>query len=151
MKLSPTATILLVEDDANDVFLMQRAFAGSQISNPIQVAANGQEAVDYMAGAGKFADRTQYPIPSLIFLDLKLPYRSGFEVLEWIRSQPSLDASVVVILTSSSEERDIKQAYKLGACSFLIKPPTPQMLLELMVSLREYWIKHNEFTIPSRG
>jgi len=148
MKFSPNATILLVEDDPNDVFLMKRALKGSEIRNPLQLATNGQEAIDYLSGAGKFANRTEFPLPDLVFLDLKLPYKSGFEVLEWIRSQPALDTMVVVILTSSSEERDIEKGYKLGARSFLIKPPTPRMLLDLMVSLKEYWMKHNEFATP---
>ncbi len=148
MKIGPNATILLVEDDPNDVFLLKRALKGTQIGNPLQIVTNGQEALDYLSGAAKYADRVQYPIPSLIFLDLKLPYKNGFEVLQWIRNEPTLDSSVVVILTSSSEERDIEKAYKLGARSFLIKPPIPQMLLDLMQSLKDYWMKHNEFPAP---
>jgi len=150
MKMHPNATILLVEDDPNDVFLMKRAMKGATITNPLKVAENGQEAIDYLAGTGKYADRTEYPIPSLIFLDLKLPYKSGFEVLSWIRGQESLDSTLVVVLTSSSEERDIKETYRLGARSFLVKPPTPTMLLELMVSLKDYWMTHNEFTAPEQ-
>lgn len=151
MKLSPSATILLVEDDPNDVFLMRRAMKGAEIGNPLQVASDGQEAFNYLAGADKFADRALFPIPSLVFLDLKLPYKNGFELLQWIRGESALDTSIVVILTSSSEERDIDKAYKLGAHSFLIKPPTQDMLAELMLSLKEFWFKHNEFTPPPRG
>lgn len=148
MKITPNATILLVEDDENDVFLMKRAMKGTQIANPLQIATNGQEALDYMMGTGKFTDRSQFPLPSLVFLDLKLPYKNGFEVLQGIRNEPSLNSIIVVVLTSSSEERDIQKAYGLGTHSFLIKPPTPQMLLELMQSLKDYWMKHNEFTTP---
>ena len=151
MKLNSNATILLVEDEPSDVFLMKRAMKSAQISNPLQVARDGQEAIDYLSGIDKFSDRTQFPIPSIIFLDLKLPYKNGFEVLTWIRSQPHLDLSLVMVLTSSSEERDIAQSYKLGARTFLVKPPNPAMLLELMVSLKDYWIKHNEFTLPNEG
>jgi CheY-like chemotaxis protein len=148
MKLSSNATILLVEDDPNDVFLMKRAMKGAQITNPLQVAVDGQETFNYLAGVDKFADRTQFPLPSIIFLDLKLPYKSGFELLQWIRGESSLDACIVVVLTSSSEERDIEKAYKLGAHSFLTKPPTQAMLSELMLLLKDYWLKHNEFTPP---
>jgi CheY-like chemotaxis protein len=148
MKLSPSATILLVEDDPNDVFLMKRAMKGAAINNPLQVATDGQEAFNYLAGIDKFADRTQFPVPSLVFLDLKLPYKNGFELLQWVRSESSLDSSVVVILTSSSEERDIDKAYKLGAHSFLIKPPNQEMLSGLMLALKNYWMKHNEFLSP---
>ena len=148
MKLNPNATILLVEDEPSDVFLMKRALKGAQIPNPLQVANNGQEAINYLSGVGNYADRAKFPIPSIIFLDLKLPYKNGFEVLEWIRSQTHLDQTLVMVLTSSSEERDISQCYKLGARTFLVKPPNPTMLLELMLSLKDYWIKHNEFTMP---
>ena len=148
MRLNSSATILLVEDEPNDVFLMKRAMKKAAILNPLQVAGNGQEAVDYLSGTGKFSDRTEFPIPSLVFLDLKLPYKNGFEVLTWIRSQSHLDTTLVMVLTSSSEERDIAECYRLGARTFLVKPPTPAMLTELMVSLKDYWIKHNEFTLP---
>lgn len=148
MKLNPNATILLVEDDPNDVFLMKRAMKNAQIVNPLKVVGDGQEAINYLSGVDKFADRVQFPIPSLIFLDLKLPYKSGFEVLSWIRGQRALDLTLVMVLTSSSEERDIAQCYRLGARTFLVKPPNSGMLLELMLSLKDYWMKHNEFTLP---
>src|SRR5277367_893529 len=151
MKLNPTATILLVEDQPSDVFLMERALKKAQIPNPLQVACDGQEAIDYLSGSGKFSDRTQFPIPSIIFLDLKLPYKNGFEVLTWIRTQPHLDLTLVMILTSSSEERDIAQCYRLGACTFLVKPPNPAMLSELTASLKQYWMNHNEFTLPDEA
>ncbi|MEP6663929.1 MAG: response regulator [Verrucomicrobiota bacterium] len=138
-------TILLVEDNEDDVFLMKRALKEANIFNPLQLAVHGQHAMDYLAGDGKYADRVQHPLPSLIFLDLKLPFKHGLEVLQWIREQPALDTILVIVLTSSSEERDIQQAYRLGARSFLVKPPTPVMLLELMLSLKNYWMKFNEY------
>ena len=144
MKVNPNATLLLVEDDPNDVFLMQRALKGAGIVNPLKVAADGQEAIDYLAGANQFANRTEFPVPTMIFLDLKLPYKNGFEVLEWIRNQSCLASLLVVVLTSSSEDRDIKESYRLGARSYLVKPPTQQMLSDLMVAMKDYWIKHNE-------
>ncbi len=150
MKLDPNATILLVEDDPNDIFLMKRALKHAEIVNPLKMACNGQEAINYLSGTEEFSDRAQFPLPTVVFLDLKLPYKSGFEVLQWIRSQPSLASVVVVVLTSSSEERDIKESYRLGARSFLVKPPTQGMLSELMLSLRDYWIKHNEFASPDQ-
>lgn len=150
MKMNPNATILLVEDDPNDVFLMQRALKRAEIPNPLKVAEDGQAAIDYLSGARHFANRDEFPIPNLVFLDLKLPYKNGFEVLEWIRNQPSLDSTLVVVLTSSSEERDIKETYRLGARSFLVKPPNQTMLSELMISLKDYWLTHNEFTPPDQ-
>ncbi|MEO6035484.1 MAG: response regulator [Verrucomicrobiota bacterium] len=106
---------------------------------------HGQEAVDYLAGVGKYEDRAKHPLPSLIFLDLKLPFKHGLEVLQWIREQPFLDLVLVIVLTSSSEQRDIQQAYRLGARSFLVKPPATEMFLELMLSLKSYWVKFNEY------
>jgi len=138
-------TILLVEDNEDDVFLIKRALKEANILNPLQIAVHGQYAIDYLAGTGKYADRVQHPLPSLIFLDLKLPFKHGLEVLKWIHEQPSLDKILVIVLTSSSEERDIQQAYRLGARSFLVKPPTTAMLLELMLSLKNYWMKYNEY------
>ena len=148
MKMHPNATILLVEDDPNDVFLMKRALKATEIRNPLKIAGDGQEAIDYLSGDGKFGDREAFPLPSLVFLDLKLPYKSGFEVLQWIRSQPALDAVLVIVLTSSEEDRDIKETYRLGARSFLVKPPTQAMLFALMESMKDYWIIHNELAPP---
>jgi CheY-like chemotaxis protein len=148
MKLNPQATLLLVEDEDSDVFLMKRALKHAKIPNPLQVATDGQQAIDYLSGVEKYSDHTQFPVPGIVFLDLKLPYKNGFEVLTWIRSQPQLESTLVMVLTSSSEERDIAQCYQLGACKFLVKPPTPAMLTELMGSLNEYWKSPNVFTLP---
>ena len=104
-------------------------------ANPLKIAEDGQQAIDYLAGAGSYSDRMSFPAPDLVFLDLKLPYKSGFEVLEWKRSQSAMDATSIVVLTSSSEDKDVKECYRLGAKSFLVKPPTKAMLSELMLSL----------------
>jgi len=136
MKRNENGTILLVEDDPNDVFLMKRALKGAAITNPLKIAEDGQQAIDYLAGAEQFANRHEFPIPDLIFLDLKLPYKNGFEVLEWIRTQQLLESTPVVVLTSSSEERDIRESSRLGARCFLVKPPSKTMLSELMASLQ---------------
>jgi CheY-like chemotaxis protein len=150
MKLTGNFTILLAEDVEDDVFFMRRALRQANISNPLQVASDGQVAIDYLSGQGQYADRSQYPMPSLVFLDLKMPHKNGFEVLEWIRQQPELETLTVIVLTSSSEELDIHQTYRLGARSFLIKPPTPEMLVDLLDSLKNYWLKHNEFAATAR-
>jgi len=125
-----TPTILLIEDSPDDVFFMRRALKKAQINLPLQVAVDGQQALDYLAGAGKYSARTLHPLPSLIFLDLKLPFVSGFDVLSWLRGQPSLSDLPVVILTGSSEDRDRQKALELGAKAYLVKPPTPEMLLQ---------------------
>src|SRR5947209_8520402 len=104
-------TILQVEDDPNDVFLFKHAMKKAEMTNPMQVASDGQEAIDYLSGTGKFADRDQYPLPGLVLLDLKLPYVMGLDVLKWIREQPNT-APVVIILTASAEDGDVASAYR---------------------------------------
>lgn len=120
--------VLLAEDDPNDVFFMQRAFAKAGANLPLQVVGNGREAVDYLSGTGKFADRTEFPLPSLVLLDLKMPYLSGFDVLTWIRAHPSLKDLAVIILTSSAEERDRQKAAELGARAYFVKPPSREVV-----------------------
>jgi CheY-like chemotaxis protein len=124
--------ILLAEDDENDVFFMRRALQKAEVDFPLHVVTNGQEALDYLGGAGKFQDRKSHPLPSIIFLDLKMPFVDGFDVLAWIRSQPSLKEISVVVLTSSSEERDRQKAAELGAKGYFVKPPNVEMVKEMM-------------------
>jgi CheY-like chemotaxis protein len=126
------AMILLVEDNDDDVFIMKRVLSKLSVTQSVHVAVNGQEAVDYLGGSGKYADRSAYPVPSLIFLDLKLPLLNGFEVLAWIKTQPSLKDIPVAILTSSSEPVDRQKASALGAKTFLVKPPTLETLAQAL-------------------
>jgi CheY-like chemotaxis protein len=120
--------IALVEDNEDDVFFMRRALKGAGITAPIRVLTDGQQAVDFLAGDGAPAAAE---FPSIVFLDLKLPYCTGFEVLEEMRRRGTLEQTQVIILTSSPEERDRKRARDLGASAYLVKPPTPMMLKEL--------------------
>lgn len=148
MKPQATFTILLVEDDHDDGLLIQRAFRKAKIANPIQVASDGDEAVAYLGGKARYGDRRRFPLPVLILLDLKLPRRSGFEVLEWLRSQPGLKRTPVVILTSSKETVDINRAYELGANSYLLKPVTFEALQEIMQAISLHWLVFAELPIP---
>ncbi len=142
--MSSGQVILVVEDDPNDVLLIQRAFGKARILNPVRTVSHGDEAVAYLSGAGAFADREAYPFPVLVLLDLKLPRRSGLEVLGWIRSQPGLKRLPIVVLTSSKESIDINRAYDLGANSYLVKPVGFDSLLELVKSLEVYWMMLNQ-------
>ncbi len=128
--------IVLVEDNEDDIFFMRRALKGAGITAPMQVLTDGQQASDYLAGAGRGA-RVGGPAPLVVFLDLKLPYCTGFEVLEAMRRQGTLENTQVVILTSSPEERDRRRARELGASAYLVKPPTPGMLKELFASFSQ--------------
>ena len=137
-------TILLVEDDPNDVFLIQRAFRKANLANPIQVMNDGEAAVQYLSGQEPYADRDRYPLPMLMLLDLKLPRRSGLEVREWLKQQPKLKRLPVVVLTSSREHIDLNRAYDLGANSYLVKPVAFDSLLNMVQTLNQYWLIINE-------
>jgi two-component system response regulator len=137
-----TKPILLVEDDENDVFFFQRAASKAGIANPVQVARDGQEALDYLQGAGKFAERAKFPLPCLILLDLKLPFVMGLDVLKWIRQQPSL-APIVLILSSSRVEADVATAYRLGAQGYLVKPAETGKLCETVKAINDFWLTQN--------
>lgn len=140
----PEAEILLVEDNPDDVLLIQRAFRKLGAVNPLRVVSDGEQAVAYLAGEGPYADRDAHPLPSLLLLDLKLPRRSGFEVLEWLRGRPGLRRLPVVVLTSSRESQDVGRAADLGANSYLVKPVQFDALQEMVRTLRLYWIQLNE-------
>lgn len=136
-------TILLVEDDENDVFFFQRAVEKAGVENPLQVVRDGREAVNYLSGKDGYSDRTLHPLPGLIILDLNLPHRNGLEVLQAIRADPATTTTVVVVFTSSSSERDAHEAYALGANSYLVKPSNPERIVELVGLLKLYWITTN--------
>jgi CheY-like chemotaxis protein len=132
---APTPTILLVEDNDDDVFAMQRALRKTQIACSMQVVSDGQKAIDYLSGNGAYADRQSCPLPSIIFLDLKLPYVDGFELLQWLRAQPQFREIAVVILTGSAEQSDRDRASKLGVRFYLVKPPEAVELSKLVAEV----------------
>jgi CheY-like chemotaxis protein len=136
--------ILLVEDNKDDVFLMKRALQSARIVNPVNVVETGQEAMDYLGGAGKFADRDSYPIPAVVFLDLKLPFIFGHEVLAWIRRQKQFESLVVIVLTSSNEASDLSRCYSSGANSYLVKPPTSEQLEALAKAFKWQWLEYEK-------
>jgi len=142
-------TLLLVEDNEDDLFFMQRAIKAAEISNALQVVRDGQAAIDYLAGEGEYADRNRFPTPCLTLLDLKLPRRSGFEVLSWLRRQSELQALVVIVLSTSKERRDIENAYGLGANAYLVKPNDVTRLTEMLKAIKCFWLAFNEFAVPA--
>lgn len=139
-------TILLVEDEENDVVFMEMALEKAGLISAFQVAEDGAEAIDYLSGQDKFSDRAQYPLPALVFLDLKLPRVMGMDVLTWIRAQPELDMVVVIMLTSSQQRSDIQMACSLGANSYLVKPSNPNELNEIVELVKRYWLQLNQPT-----
>jgi CheY-like chemotaxis protein len=138
--MSDQALFLVVEDNEDHVLLIRRAFAKSKVVNPLQVVRRGEDAIAYLEGTGRFSNRAEFPLPSVILLDLKLTGLDGFEVLRWIRQQPSLRAVRVVVLTSSNEIRDVNLAYQLGANSFLVKPVDFEDFVRVTQALQGYWL-----------
>lgn len=137
-------SILLIEDDENDVILIQRALDKGGLNAPVHVARDGEEAIEYFSGTGKYENAALHPLPSIVLLDLRLPKRSGLEVLEWLKSHENLALLPVVVFTNSTEDKDIKQAYALGANSYLKKPYTLAATTALLKAVSAYWLDHNE-------
>lgn len=138
------ATVLLAEDDPDDILLTQIAFEKARLVNPLQIARDGEEAIAYLQGEGKFAERHRFPLPILLLLDLKMPKISGFQVLEWLRTKPTLRTLPVAVMTSSDHDPHITRAYELGADSYLLKPPNAEALLALVQRLHAYWLIVNQ-------
>lgn len=142
--MSSEDTILLVEDNPKDVLLMRRALKKAKILNPLQCVSDGDEAVLYLSGQAPYNDRERYPLPVLILLDLKLPRRSGAEVLMWLRQQPGLKRLPVVVLTASREYIDVNNIYDLGVNAYMVKPVAFDNLVEIVKTLSLHWIVFNE-------
>ena len=137
-------TILIAEDNPDDVTLIRRAFVKAALPSSLQIVRDGDSAIAYLSGTDGFEDREAFPFPALLLLDLKLPRRSGFDILTWIRSHQHLRRLPIVVLTSSREGGDINRAYELGANSYLMKPVKFEHLLEMVKTVNQYWIGMNE-------
>ena len=134
-------TILLVEDNEDDVFMMQRAFRKASIPNPLLAVGNGEDAIDYLEAKGSFSDRIKYPFPVVVFLDLNMPKKGGLEVLQYVRQQDPLRKLAVNILTSSTRSADIDNAHALGANAYFIKPSQIEKFQELI----QDWYSRSRF------
>jgi len=132
--------ILLAEDNEDHVTLIRRAFRQSGLLNPVHVVNDGEDAIAYLKGEGRYSNRAEHPLPCLLLLDLKMPNKNGFEVLEWVRSQPAFRALRVVVLTTSGDMQDINRAYQLGANSFLTKPVDFRDFVQLTNAVKGYWL-----------
>ena len=142
MKAKNMKPILQVEDDPNDIFLLHHAMGKVGADNAVHIATDGQEAIDYLRGAGKYADRREFPLPCLVLLDLNLPCMSGLEVLRWIRQESGLPL-VVLVLSTSADEGEVAAAYRLGANGYLVKPSQASKLTEMAKAIKDFWLTHN--------
>jgi CheY-like chemotaxis protein len=137
-------TILHVEDDPNDVLLVGRAVRKTNLNLRLEVVHDGEQALEYLSGTGRYGNRSDHPLPSLVFLDLKLPRKSGFEVLSWIRSQDKLRRLRVVMLTSSRQDDDVNRAADLGANAFVVKSVDFSAFGATMLTLCHFWLEMAE-------
>lgn len=138
--VSDEAIILLAEDREDDIVLIRKAFRQAGLNNPIYVVRDGEEAIEYLKGEGKFSNREEYPLPDLVLLDLKMPKCDGFEVLRWIRQEAGMDNLRIIVLTSSESMADVNSAYQLGANSFLVKPLEFERFVETSKMFSRYWL-----------
>jgi len=144
-------TILIVDDDHNDLVLIEQAFRDIGVNDPIHLITGGREAIAYMTGEGKFSDRSRYAYPTFITTDLKMPGADGFAVLEFLQKNPAWIVIPTVVLTGSRDLDDIKKAYMLGASSYHVKPSTPDGLHRLLKILHDYWMTCEVPQVDSNG
>jgi CheY-like chemotaxis protein len=142
--MSSQPTILLVDDSENDRLLMRMAFRKAEISLALQEVHGGIEAIAYLKGEGHYGDRSRFPLPVLMLLDLNMPMQDGFDVLAWVRSQTGLKRLSVIVLSASMRSEDIERAFDIGANSYLVKPANLEALTEMVRCLRE-WMGINHY------
>jgi CheY-like chemotaxis protein len=133
-------TILVVDDDMNDLIFIEKAFRAIGVTDPIHAIDGGREALAYLRGEGRFADRELYAYPTFIMTDLKMPDTDGFGVLKFLQDHPERAVTPTVVLTGSNNLDDVKKAYRLGATSYHVKPVSPEKLRQLVKVLYEYWM-----------
>jgi CheY-like chemotaxis protein len=143
MSTQEQPVILIADDREEDIAMLRRAFSQAGLTVPLQVVKNGEEAIAYLKCEGRFSNRAEFPLPDLLLLDLKMPRKSGFDVLEWLQTQPGLARLRTVVLTSSDEIRDVNRAYRLGAASFLVKPVNFTEFKDTIQAMYNYWMTIN--------
>ena len=142
-----TKLILIAEDFEHDVMFLQHALSQAGVSNPVHVVNDGQEVFAYLKGEHAFFDRERFPLPGVLFLDLNMPYSDGFEVLEWLKTQPQFDQMLVIVLSGAFDAREVNRAYHLGADSFLTKPCSRQDVENLIEYFPDSWIVNRRTTV----
>lgn len=135
---------MIADDSETDIFFLLRAFAGSHIKNPVYVVRSGAEAIQYLAGEGRYSNRASYPLPKIVFLDLKMPPPDGFDVLKWKEQCRDLPRMLWVAMSNFDAIKTINQAYASGATTFLTKPLDAEDIRHLIKSFDEYWHIHKE-------
>ena len=137
--MSLLAPVLYAEDDENDAYLMQRAFKRAEVAHPLCIVSDGASAIARLQDAAKEGRA----LPCLMLLDLKMPGQSGFDVLKWARSNPETRVTPVLVLTSSNQDSDLRRAYAMGANGYLVKPGTPEAMVAMVKSVKDFWLVQN--------
>lgn len=138
MTIAQKPTVLLAEDNPNDLFLVKRAIRKANLAVSVQVVGNGEEAVSYLMGEGDYADTERYPLPALILTNLKMPRMNGLELLIWVKQQPNLQDIPVVVMSSSEEPDEVRQITDLGANSYFVKPLSVDALAETLKNVMSF-------------
>ncbi|HEX3799303.1 MAG TPA: response regulator [Verrucomicrobiae bacterium] len=131
--------ILLIEDNDDDAAVFRYALKRAGIPNPLFVATDGQAAIQYLEGSHGYEDRLKYPFPSVIFTDIKMPRKTGFDVLEWLRAHPTCSVIPIIVLSGSSLSEDIKRAYEMGANAYLVKPSDAEVMQKMLKITYDFW------------
>src|SRR5260221_2758040 len=138
--MTKSAPILVADDEKNDIFFLRRAFQEAGLNALIIGVPDGEEAEKFLAGEDSFSDRSRFPIPGLLVLDVKMPKRDGFDVLKWLQGRDDLRDLTVVMLSSSSQDSDIQRARELGARDYFVKPSDFDQLTELVQTIAQRWL-----------
>ncbi len=138
--MAEDASILLAEDEQNDVILLRRAFQKAGIRQQLYAVHDGVEAIDYLAGEGIYEDRVRYPLPCLLVTDIKMPRADGFELVAWLQTRSELRGVPKIVISSSCLEYDLARCIMLGASAFFVKPADPDELVEIVRNWHDVWI-----------
>jgi len=142
--------ILIAEDDENDAYILQRGLRAAGFHNPFHISPDGADAVRYLKGEAPYADRGKHRFPRIIITDLKMPNMDGFELLEWLKEHGDCNVIPCLVLSSSQQPRDVQRAYRLGANSYLMKPPTFEELVEHLQLVLRYWTMCQKPQVPAK-
>ncbi len=142
--MNENQVILVVDDSEDDLMLMKHACQAAHFKPKVFTAGDGEEAIAYLTGAGNYADRTTFPLPTVMLLDLNMPKMNGFEVMAWVRTQPVLKRLSIIVFSASARTEDVERAFDAGANSYLVKPSSVSALIAMMCSLRD-WLEYSHF------
>jgi CheY-like chemotaxis protein len=132
--------VLAAEDEESDAYILRLAFESAHVPNPLVIVKNGQEIVDYLSGLPPYGDRAAHPLPGLITLDLKIPRLNGLDVLAWLRARPEFQGIPAVVISSSSDDADIREALRLGARDYFVKPHRLDEFVAIVRTLLDRWL-----------